>query len=106
MPSMHFYWLVILSTLLATPLYHHHDVSRYMAPFSAAPRPLNTCIAKIGLIDLDDLTKRRHKTHMWNMASLTPSPEERNCRGNQADCLQIFSVSMTNVEVTASVKHR
>ena len=52
------------------------------------------------------LNRRRHKTHMWNALLLTPSLEERNCRGNQADCLRIFSVSMTNVEVAVSVKHR
>ena len=38
-----------------------------MAPFSAAPRPFNTHVTKIGLIDPDDLTKEdtRHtcRTH-------------------------------------------
>ena len=52
------------------------------------------------------LNQRGHKTHMWNALSLTPSPEERNRRGNQADRLRIFSVSMMNVEVAISVKHR
>ena len=36
---------------------HPHDVSRYVAPFSAAPGPFNTRVTKIGLIDPDDLTK-------------------------------------------------
>ena len=52
------------------------------------------------------LNQRRHKTHTWNVASLTPSPEERNHWGNQTDRLWIFSVSMVNVEVVISVKHR
>ena len=62
------YWLVILSTLLATPLYHHHDVSCYMAPFSAALRPSDTRITKIGFIDLDNLTKEdtRHTCGTWH----------------------------------------
>ena len=103
----HSYWLVIPSTLLVTPLYHHHNVPCYMAPFSAAPRhSSNMRITKIGLIGLDDLNQRRYKIHMWNVASLTPSPEERNHRGNQTDHLWIFSVSMVNVEVAISVKHQ
>ena len=64
----HSYWLVILSTLLTTPLYHHHDVSRYVAPFSAVLRPSNTHITKIGLIDPDDLTEedQRHTCGTWH----------------------------------------
>ena len=65
---MHSYWLVILSTILMTPLYHHHDVSCYVAPFLAVPRPFNVCITKMGLIDLDDLTEEdtRHTCGMWH----------------------------------------
>ena len=55
---------------------HPHDVSRYVAPFSAAPRPFHTRIIKIGLIDPDDPTeeeegshvdKRQHKLHGWSI---------------------------------------
>ena len=54
---MHSYWLVILSTLLATP-------SRRLTlcgTFLAVPKPFNTHVSKIGLIDLDDLTKEDTK---------------------------------------------
>ena len=50
------------TTLLAsdpinTPRDTPNDISRYVAPFSAAQRPFNTRNTKIGLIDLDNLTK-------------------------------------------------
>ena len=53
---------------LAPSVYHYHDVSRYVAPFSAAPRPFNMHVTKIGLIGLDDLTKEdtRHTRGMWH----------------------------------------
>ena len=43
---------------------HPHDVSRYVAPFSAAPRPFNTRVTKIGLIDPDDPTEEDDGSHM------------------------------------------
>ena len=57
----HSYWLVILST---TPCDTPHDVSRYVAPSSAAPRPFNTRVTKIGLIDPDDPTKEGNGSHV------------------------------------------
>ena len=56
--------LSLASDSINTPrdtLYQHHDVSRYMAPFLAVLRPFDTCVTKIGLIDLDDLTKEDPK---------------------------------------------
>ena len=65
--KMHSYWSVILSTLLTTPLYHHHvDYLPRGMSSSAVLRPLYTHVTKIGLIDLDDLTKEdtRHTCGM------------------------------------------
>ena len=58
---MHSYWLVILSTLLAIP---PNDVSRYVAPSSAVPKPYYTRVTKIGLIDPDDSIKEENGSHM------------------------------------------
>ena len=100
MPLMHSYRLVILSTLLVTPLYHHPDVPCYVAPFSAAPRPFHTCVTKIGLIDPDNLTKEEPQTLMWTKASQAPWLEYWTHWRNWSDCLWVWLIGTTNVEVT------
>ena len=60
---------------------HPHDVSRYVTPFSAAPRPFNTRVTKIGLIDPDDPTKEEDGSHVdkgntSSMAGVLDSPTQ------------------------------
>ena len=101
--STHSYWLVILST---TPRDTPVTTSQHLTlrgTILGCAEVLQYACYKIGLIDPDDLTEENTKHTCGNTLSLTPSPEERNCRGNQADRLQIFPVSMTNVEVAISV---
>ena len=56
--------LLLASDPINTPRDTPHDVSCYVAPFSAAPRPFDTRVTKIGLIDLDDPTKEDDGSHV------------------------------------------
>ena len=56
-------------------------VSRYVAPFSAAPSPFNTRVTKLGLIDPDDPTKEEDGSHVdkgntSSMAGVLDSPTQ------------------------------
>ena len=53
--------LLLASDPINTPHDTPNNVSCYVAPFSAAPRPSYMHITKIGLIDLDDLTEEEDK---------------------------------------------
>ena len=104
--STHSHWLVILSTTPRnTPVTPSRRLTLRGTILGCAGTLQYTCYQNRSHWPWR-LNWRRHKTHMWNMASLTSSLEERNRRGNQADHLRIFPVSMTNVEVAVSMKHR
>ena len=70
-----------------------------MAPFSAVSRPFNTHVTKIGLIDLDDLTKEdtRHTHGMWH--HLLHHQRKGIAKVVRKIAFQVFSASMLNVEV-------
>ena len=64
--------LLLASDPINTPRNTPNDVSRYVAPFSAALRPPTTRVTKIGLIDPDDPAEediqftrgqKQHKLH-------------------------------------------
>ena len=73
--------LPLASDPINNPSRHLHNVSRHVAPFSAALRPSNTCVTKIGLIDPDDPTKEEDGSHVdkgntSSMAGVLDSPAQ------------------------------
>ena len=73
--------LLLVGDPINTPRDTPYDVSRYVAPFSAAPRPSNTRVTKIGLIDPDDPTKEEDGSHVdkgntSSMARVLDSPTQ------------------------------
>ena len=71
--------LLLASDPINNPSRHPNNISRYVAPFSAAPRPFHTRVTKIGHIDPDDPTKEEDGSHVdksntSSMAGVLDSP--------------------------------
>ena len=56
--------LLLASGPINTPRDTPNDVSRYVAPSLAAPRPYYMCVTKIGLIDPDNSTEEDDDSHV------------------------------------------